>query len=61
MALCGVTSGIVIYPEKKIWVWFNIYCAHKRSLNKWIVVSSADLQNEQSGNYTLSEIEKRFI
>ena len=52
MALCGVTSGIVIYPEKNIWVWFHIYCAHKHWLNKWIIVSSADLQNEQSGDLT---------
>ena len=49
MTFCGVTSGIKIKPEQKFWVWFYIYCSHEHSLNKWIIVSSADLQNEQKG------------
>ena len=57
MVLCSVTSKTVIYPEKKIWVWSHIYCAHKHSLSKWIIVSSADLQNEQSGDLTFPEYE----
>ena len=57
MVLCSVTSKTVIYPEKKIWVWSYIYCAHKHSLSKWIIVSSADLQNEQSGDLTFPEYE----
>ena len=29
-----------------------VYPAHEHSLNKWIIVSSADLQNEQRGNFS---------
>ena len=61
IALWGVTSGIVIYPEKKIWVWFYIYCAHKQSLNIWITVSSADLQKEQSGDLTFSNFKRVYL
>ena len=61
MALCGVTSGIVIYLEKKIWVWFHIYGAHKNSLNKWIIVSSADFQDEQSGDWTFPNLKRSLF
>ena len=31
----------------------NIYCANKHSLNKWIIISSADLQ---SGDFKFSDL-----
>ena len=61
MTLCGVTSGIAIYPEKNIWVWFHIYSAHKHSLNKWIIVSCVDLQNNQSGYLTFPNLERSLF
>ena len=35
-----------------------IYCAHKDSLNKWIDVSSDDLQNDQYGDLTFPNWKK---
>ena len=61
MPLCGMTSGIAIQPEKKIWVWFHIYGTHKDSLNKWIIVSSADLQNKQSGDLTFPNLKEVYL
>ena len=38
-----------------------MYCAHKHSLNNWIIVSSADLQYEQSGDLTFPNLKRSLF
>ena len=61
IALWVVTSGRVTYPEKEIWVWFHVYYAHRHSPNKWIIASSADLQNEECGDLTFPNLRKSLF